>query len=77
MCVVSMIHDHYWPTTLPRYPRPEVAPTDYLKEYLELVRKAAEYDKIHKEPDCIKPEYENLRKIVEEILDEREKNRNK
>lgn len=72
-----MIHDHFWPTQFPKYARPLVAPTDYLKQYMELVRKAAEYDRMTKQPDCIKPEYEQIKKLVEEILDDREKNRNK
>lgn len=77
MCVVSMVHDHFWPQQFPKFVTPQVALTDYLKEYMELVRKAAEYDKLTKQPDCIKPEYTEYRRIVEEILDEREKNRNK
>lgn len=73
MCVVSMVTDHYsrrWPTpkwedvTFPHYPNtlpstPALpTPAEY-QDFLELVRKAREYDKRTNQPDC--PDAEKLK----------------
>lgn len=75
MCVVSMVHDHYFPNdpTSPWTPYriTQHMTTIRMAEYLELVRKAAEYDRITEQKDCIKPEYEHIKKCVEEILKEK------
>lgn len=49
MCVVSMVTDHY----MKKWPQPAYVPSieDYIN-FRELVRKAAEYDKITNQPNC-------------------------
>ena len=49
MCVVSMVTDHY----MKKWPQPAYVPSieDYIN-FQELVRKAAEYDKITNQPNC-------------------------
>lgn len=62
MCVVSMIMDHGR-----SYP-PEHWDWRNTKDYLELVRKAREYDKMTGQPDCEDPEKARLiREILERL----------
>lgn len=70
MCVVSMIHD--WGNKLPdaywTYPN-----ADYFKE---LVRKAAEYDRITNQPHCEDPEKVKLLERIEKLLEKLEEKTN-
>lgn len=73
MCVVSMVTDHYyhrWPSPewdevtfpspqqIPSLPPSLPTPEEY-NNFLELVRKAREYDKRTNQPDC--PDAEKLK----------------
>lgn len=72
MCVVSMITEHYelkWPLTqrIPFDPLgihdvPLPRPLEYF-DFLELVRKAKEYDRMTNQPDC--PDAEKLKWMAE------------
>ena len=52
MCVVSMVTQHYWE----KFPQPSLFPINQYKDFMEILRKAKEYDKIMNQPDC--PEFE-------------------
>lgn len=49
MCVVSMVTDHYQKI----YPSPLDMSPDTYYDIMELIRKAKEYDRLNKQPDCI------------------------
>jgi hypothetical protein len=51
MCVVSMVTQHYWE----RFPQPSLFPINQYKDFMEILRKAAEYDRIMNQPDCPDP----------------------
>lgn len=87
MCVVSMVTDHYrerWTIPpmpeffekqplLPIFPMPITITQEQWREYQELKRKAAEYDRRYNEPDCVKPdvlEWENSIKAHFGLQDE-------
>jgi hypothetical protein len=74
MCAVSFVSDHYkekwpyektWPTDL--FPMVKITKMQW-DEYQELKRKAAQYDKDTKQPDCIKPENDEWEKRVVDLL---------
>lgn len=83
MCVVSMITDHYrdrWPVVpllpYPPQPAPYIVPQITITraqwdEYIELKRKAAEYDARTGQPHCEKPEVPEWEARVLRILEER------
>ena len=81
MCVVSMVTDWgqkkypdwiTWPTTTEMFPTPREKIVDY-KEYLELVRKAEEYDRMTGQPDCIDPDKDKFLKALEKRVELLEK----
>ena len=64
MCVVSMVTNHFhdkWPS-----------PNDWDKakweDYVEIKRKAEEYDRLTKQPDCHKPELPDIEKQIIDVL---------
>ena len=48
MCVVSMVTDHY----MRQYPDPYQISPKVVMDFLELVRKAEEYDRVTLQPNC-------------------------
>lgn len=65
MCVYSMISDHY----MHKWPQPAYVPNyeDYLN-YKELLRKAAEYDRITGQKDCPSQEKTDWNKQLDEAF---------
>lgn len=78
MCAVSMITDHYrdrWPMlnkyqalSSQQFPPPIQITTEQWNEYLELKRRAQEYDARTNQADCAKPDVEEWEKKVESYL---------
>lgn len=66
MCVVSMISDH-WQKKWSDPSKVEIT-FEQWQEYLELKRKAEEYDKKTNQPKCQKPDLEIWEKLIEEVL---------
>jgi hypothetical protein len=66
MCVVSMISDHY----MQRWPQPAQFPPQLFPDYSELLRKAAEYDRIMSQPECPAPEKVTWQQELEKIMRE-------
>lgn len=68
MCVVSMISDHY----MRKWPQPSYVPNyeDYLN-YKELLRKAAEYDRITKQPECPSQDKIDWQKQLDEAFNKK------
>ncbi len=64
MCVVSMVSDHY----REKYPQPVQWNWPTWQEYQELKRKAAEYDRIMKQPHCEKGDLEEFERKIEKHL---------
>ena len=82
MCVVSMISDFYRytypipsesiPNTIPYKPDEYYGWTKIRwEEYQELLRKAAEYDRLNNQPNCVDPKKEEFTKKVEKVLREK------
>lgn len=69
MCVVSMIGDYYQP----KFPKPEKTDIEKLREIMDLIEKAREYDELNKQPDCVKPEFDEWVRDIEERLEKIEK----
>lgn len=62
MCVVSMISNHYQP----QWPVPNAIPAAPAYDILELMRKAAAYDKLTNQPDCVEKDKEEWIKALEQ-----------
>jgi hypothetical protein len=62
MCVYSMVSRHYFE----RFPVPQNFPPFLYPDYKELLRKAAEYDRMTGQQDCPDPEKEKWNKEVED-----------
>lgn len=71
MCVVSMVSDHY----MHKWPLPHYVPSyeEYLN-YRELLRKAAEYDRITGQKDCPSKDKVDWNKQLEEVFNQKYKN---
>lgn len=67
MCVVSVVTDHYR-----RYPNDWWDPTKW-DDYLDLKRKAEEYDRITNQPDCEDPKKQRFEQEVLKRLKDLEK----
>lgn len=67
MCVVSMVTDHYR-----KYPNDWWDMTKW-DDYLDLKRKAEEYDRITKQPDCEDPQKQRFEQEVLKRLKDLEK----
>lgn len=74
MCFVSMIHDFYTapinPTPPPSYDWSKWTPIRW-EEYNELLRKAAEYDRLTGQKDCVDPKKQELHDLIEKVLKEK------
>ena len=71
MCVVSMITDHYrqqWPIFTPYVEPNFIITKEQWQEYLELKRKASEYDVRNNEPYCAKQGVSDWEAAVEAYL---------
>ena len=76
MCVVSAITDNLqkqwtpgW-TPFQPYPHPSAVTItlEQYNEYLELKKRAEEFDRKTGQPDCIKPELAQWEAMIEEVL---------
>lgn len=67
MCTTSMVMQWGWE----RWPTPQVFPPTEYPAYMELLRKAGEYDKLMQQPDCPDPAKAAWQKAVEDFMREK------
>lgn len=67
MCSVSMVTDHF----MQQWPLPQQFPPFRWPDYQELLRKAAEYDRLTGQPDCPAPDKVQWQQELERIMRER------
>ena len=67
MCAVSNVTRSYYD----RYPMPNQFPVNEWPNFQELVRKAREYDRLTKQPDCQDPLKASWERELERVMREK------